>query len=250
MDVLDGRPVDARAGAAQGEKALFRLLAWSEGNFSFQQGPPTAPGRIGRSTDELLLDAARQLDEANRLFAALPEPHVRWGEEPGAGLRAVPPVARTVLTRLEVPRTLSELLDLVEEPDLAVLQALAMLHGEGLVRPLDLDAPPAPEPLLSPAESHALRARLQRGRPPARALVAKILLAARDATVAREALGGLPVLAPEDAVPESLGTVAELELADGLRVDFCALPGGELACPLWRPFSADAPGWCWWSSPP
>ena len=36
--------------------------------------------------------------------------------------------------------------------------------------------------------------------------------------------------------------VAELELAEGLRVDFCALPGGELARQLWRPFSAEASG--------
>lgn len=242
VDLVDGRPADARAGAAQGEKALFRLLGWTEGSFSFQQGPPSGQDRIGRSIDELLLDAARQHDEANRLLYALPEHHVRWGQEPGAALRAVPPVARAVLSRLETPRTLGELLDLVEEPDLAVLQSLAMLHGEGLVHPLDLDAPPAPEPLLSPAESHALRARLQRGRPPNRNVVAKVLLGAKDATLAREALGGLPVLAPEGATPESLGTVAELELAEGLRVDFCALPGGELARPLWRPFSADAAG--------
>ena len=242
VDLVDGRPVDARAAAVQGEKALFRLLGWHDGTFSLQQGPPSAQGRIGRATDELLLDWARQLDEANRLLAALPESHVRWTQAPGAALRAVPPVARSVLGRLETPRTGTELLDLVEEPDLAVLQALAMLHGEGLVHPLDLDAPPAPEPLLTPAESHALRARLQRGRAPSRTLVAKVLLGARDATVAREALGGLPVLAPEGAIPESLGTVAELELAEGLRVDFCALPGGELARPLWRPFSAEATG--------
>src|SRR5262249_9829219 len=242
VDVVDGRPVDARAGAAQGEKALFRLLGWHDGSFSFQQGPPSNQLRIVRSIDELLLDAARHMDETNRLLAALPEPHVRWAPAPGAAFRAVPPVARALLSRLETPRTLSELLDLVEEPDLAVLQSLAMLHGEGLVHPLDLDAPPAPEPLLTPAESHALRARLQRGRPSSRTLVAKVLLAARDATVAREALGGLPVLAPEGAVPESLGTVAELELAEGLRVAFCARPGGELARPLWRPFSSDATG--------
>jgi len=105
VDLVDGRPVDARAAAVQGEKALFRLLGWHDGTFSLQQGPPSAQGRIGRATDELLLDWARQLDEANRLLAALPESHVRWTQAPGAALRAVPPVARSVLGRLETPRT-------------------------------------------------------------------------------------------------------------------------------------------------
>ena len=36
---------------------------------------------------------------------------------------------------------------------------------------------------------------------------------------------GFPLLAPEGAIPESLGTVAELELAEGLLIHFCALPG-------------------------
>src|SRR5262249_36408182 len=103
VDLVDGRPVDARAGAVQGEKALFRLLGWHDGSFSFQQGPPSNQLRIVRSIDELLLDAARHMDEANRLLAALPEPHVRWAPAPGAALRAVPPVARALLSRLEAP---------------------------------------------------------------------------------------------------------------------------------------------------
>jgi CheY-like chemotaxis protein len=242
VDIVEGRPVDARTGAAQGEKALFRLLEWNDGTFSFQPGPPSGQARITRGTDELLLEGAQQLDESARLQNSLPGAHVRWAPTEGAAHRAVPPAARALLARLEVPRSVGELLDLSEDPDLTVLQALAMLHGEGLVQTLDLDAPPAPEPLLSPAEVHAVRARLQRGRGPGREWVAKVLLAARDAAAAREALGALPLLAPEGTSPEALGTVAELEVAEGLRIDFCTVPGGELGRPLWRPFTADAAG--------
>jgi CheY-like chemotaxis protein len=242
VDLQDGRPVDARTGGVQGEKALFRLIGWREGSFSFQPGVLPAQTRISRSIDALLLDGARQLDETTRLASVLEGSQAQWIQSEGAQLRAMPPIARALLERLEVPRSTAELLDSSEEPDLAVLQALSTLAAEGLVRPLDLDAPPAPEPLLSPAEAHAIRARLARGRPPARAVVAKVLLVARDAASAREALGALPLLAPEGVTPESLGTVAELELPEGLRVDFCTLPVGELAQPLWRPFSGDASG--------
>lgn len=242
VDLMEGRPVDARSGAAQGEKALFRLLGWVEGTFSFQAGPPSAEARIERGTDELLLDGARQLDECRRVLEALPEPRTRWVQTAGAALRAVPPLARDVLTRLEAPRSAPELLDAVEASDLAVLQSLLMLHGEGLIAPMDVDAPPAPEPLLSAAEAHAVRARAQRGRAPSRSQVVKVLVAAGDAAVAREALSSLPLLAPEGTPAEALGTLAELEVFDGLMLHFCIVPAGELGRPLWRPFTADAAG--------
>jgi hypothetical protein len=147
-----------------------------------------------------------------------------------------------VLSRLEVSRSAPELLDAVEASDLAVLQAVAMLHGEGLIEPLDIDAPPAPEPLITAAEAHAIRARVQRGRSTARDQVVKVLLAARDGTAAREALAGLPLLAPEGTPVEALGTVAELEVAEGLVLHFCIVPAGELGRPLWRSFTSDAAG--------
>src|SRR5262249_20073444 len=140
VELVEGRAMDARSGAVQGEKALFRLLDWAEGTFSFQPGPPAAEARIGRGIDELLLEAARQSDELRRLLETLPESGTRWSQAPGAVLRAVPPLAREVLGRLETPRSAPELLDALEAPDLAVLQSLAMLHGEGLVLPVDVDS--------------------------------------------------------------------------------------------------------------
>jgi len=242
VELVEGRPVDARSGGAQGEKALFRLLSWVDGTFSFQAGPPATETRIERGTDELLLEGARQLDECRRLLETLSGAGARWIQAPGATLRAVPPLAREVLAKLDASRSVPELLDAVEAPDLAVLQSLAMLHGEGLVEPVDADAPPAPEPLLTAAEAHAVRARAQRGRGGARSQVVKVLLAARDAAAAREALGALPLLAPEGAPVETLGTVAELEVADGLLLHFCIVPAGELGRPLWRPFTTDSAG--------
>jgi CheY-like chemotaxis protein len=242
VELVEGRAVDARSGPAQGDKALFRLLGWADGTFSFQPGPPAAEARIARGTDELLLEGARQIDECRRLLDILATAATRWVQTPGAALRAVPPLARELLARLECPRSMPELLDAVEGPDLAVLQGLAMLHGEGLIQPVDEDAPPAPEPLLSAAEAHAIRARAQRGRPPSRGQVVKVLLGARDAAAAREALALLPLLAPEGVQAQALGTVAELEVADGLVLHFCIVPSGELGRPLWRPFTIDGAG--------
>src|SRR5512144_906284 len=49
----EGRAVDARMGAAQGEKALWRLLTRREGQFAFVPGTPPGADRIDRKVDEL-----------------------------------------------------------------------------------------------------------------------------------------------------------------------------------------------------
>ena len=43
--VAEGRPVNARLGRVEGEKALFRLLAWTEGTFTFTPGQRHAASR-------------------------------------------------------------------------------------------------------------------------------------------------------------------------------------------------------------
>src|SRR5512138_3840468 len=70
----EGRIVDARMGAAMGEKALYRLLTRREGQFAFVPGPPGAEPRIDRKIEELMLEGLRQADEVARLLPSLPEP--------------------------------------------------------------------------------------------------------------------------------------------------------------------------------
>lgn len=49
-----------------GQEAVYRVLRWGEGSFEFTPGPVAGGGmsRIGESTDALLLESARRLDEA------------------------------------------------------------------------------------------------------------------------------------------------------------------------------------------
>jgi hypothetical protein len=145
-----------------------------------------------------------------------------------------------VLARLDAPRSAPELLDAVEASDLAVLQCLAMLRGEGLVVPVDGDTPPAPEPLLSAAEAHAVRGRAQLGGN-LREQVVKVLLAARDASAAREALAGLRCWRQRNA-GAGAGDGGRARGGRGLLLHFCIVPAGELGRPLWRPFTAEAAG--------
>ncbi len=131
--IKNGEIVDAVFRRLEREKALYRLLGETDGTFSFVGGMPQFLERIQTSTNSLLMEGLRQLDEVARLRSSL--------ALDGTALLAIaPPDAETseagsrVLETLTTPRTLPELLDEVMLPDLAVIEALAALLDEGLVR--------------------------------------------------------------------------------------------------------------------
>lgn len=131
--IRGGEIVDAVFRRLEREKALYRLLGETEGTFSFVSGSPQFLERIRTPTSSLLLEGLRQLDEAKRLLYDL--------QLDGAAFLAIAPPtpdmpesSARVLETLTTPRTLSELLDEVTLHDLAVLEALARLLDQGLVR--------------------------------------------------------------------------------------------------------------------
>ncbi|MEN8160924.1 MAG: response regulator, partial [Myxococcota bacterium] len=71
--IHDGDVVHASAGPhVQAEKALFRLLAWRDGRFTFTADTTTPAMTIDTPTRVLLLEGMRQLDERERARSGLP----------------------------------------------------------------------------------------------------------------------------------------------------------------------------------
>lgn len=242
----NGRPVNARTGDVEGEKALFRLLAWKDGQFAFIPGPAPARSRLDRTMEDALLEGARQSDERARLSKGLPPLRTRVSLAPGAAPPVDPhPVTAEVLGLLKTPRRLSEVLDLADSPDLDVLSALTTLLEKGVI--VRQEGGPAGEgPLLGPAEVHALRGKLLRGRAGRGAVVAKILVVGSGPKAGRYMLRALPGLAAVATEPGCLrsgfGTLGRLDVGDVLKVDFLFLPTAEAARPLWRPLGQEAVG--------
>lgn len=247
VTLANGRPANARAGDVEGEKALFRLLAWKDGNFAFIPGPAPVRSRIDRSMEDALLEGARQSDERVRLLAALPPVRTRLAVAPGATPPVEPhAVTAEVLGLLRAPRRISELLDLAEAPDLDVMAAIASLLEKGIVARVEGPVGGTDGPLLGAAEVHALRGRLLRGRTGRGAVVAKILVVGSGPKAGRlllRALPGLVAVATEPGcIRSGFGTLGRLDLSDVLKADFLLLPHAEAARPLWRPLGHDAVG--------
>lgn len=245
--IADGLPVNARAGAVEADKALFRLTTWTEGSFSFAPVPPSVPTRIRRSMEEALLEGMRQADEAGLLLKRLPSLGTRLRLSADAALLGEQhPVTAEVVRVLAAPRTLREVLDLTTATDYAVLAAVAALLDKRIAQV----APEAPGvvdgPILAPAEQHALRARILHGRAAAKEVVGKVVLVAESQKAVKAFLTQLRELPGFRAIrpptPELLGTWARLDFPEGLRVELCSIPGADEATPLWRPFAAGALG--------
>ena len=194
-----------------------------------------------------MLEGLRQADEIARLLPALPSPRdlvelaVHASEIP-AGLH---PVTEEVVALLAAPRRFQDVVDRCRASDLEAMRAsLALLeHGYArrLARPAAFDAPP----LLGPAELHALRARIARGRSSGAQAVGKVVVVGGGPLARRAALQRfltVPGFHAESDLPAGFGTLGRVTLGEGVRVDLTELPGERGLRPLWRPFAAGAVG--------
>ena len=64
--VQGGRIVDARTGDREGEEALYEMVGWEEGTFRIETGSRARAVTIQGSTEGLLMEGFRRLDEARR----------------------------------------------------------------------------------------------------------------------------------------------------------------------------------------
>ena len=233
--LADGEIVDAVYRRLEGEKALFRLLAETEGVFSFASGAGQSHRRIVLPTRTLLLEGMRHIDETRSRRLSL-------NSEEDAFLAIVPPdavkreAAQRVLEVLLAPRTLSELLDEVPLADLDVLEALTTLLEDGQVRRI---AAGAERVELADAERLAVLAALAKRaaragfRAPARIAIAASpqRLATLTHAVSRIADAMVPTeMVPSAPIPHALAT---LRLADGGELGVVGLPLVEAYAPLW-----------------
>jgi hypothetical protein len=68
----EGKIVHAQLDDAAGEEAVYALAIWSQGDFRFEPGVPPEQRTISKSNTNLLMEAARRLDEWRVLSKKIP----------------------------------------------------------------------------------------------------------------------------------------------------------------------------------
>ncbi|MGC4069669.1 MAG: DUF4388 domain-containing protein [Polyangiaceae bacterium] len=236
--LTDGEVVDAVFRRVEGTKALFRLLAETEGTFSFVSGTTNQLRRIAEPTNHLILEGLRHTDEIRRLLEessasqdalqALPSPTT-----------ITPPLTELealVFSALEAPRTAAALVDELNAPDLDILNAVERLTQRGLVRRIDQGA--VRVELAEAEQLSVLSAIVRQLKRPGFSGNPRIVLFSSPPRLAAclHALGRIAdSIASTDAAPAApvAYRLATLRLAEGQELDLVGLPNNLAFSPLW-----------------
>ncbi len=242
-----GQVVQASTGAVEGEKALFRVLGWRDGSFSFSPRRPEVSVEIQKPLRALLMEGMRQLDETNRARRALPpmDANVALRVKSTDLPNMVHPLTQEVLLLLEIYSRVGDVVDHCSFPDYQVLRTLHTLIERGMVE-IRRHAQPAAGGgggLFTASQARRLRDWLDAGRPRGTPPCdAKILLVSPVRSATEDfvrLLRGLPGARLEGAFAG--GTFADTDLAtvgrlpvDGDRgLEIVHVPTAEAFAPLW-----------------
>ncbi|GAB4195778.1 MAG: hypothetical protein OHK0013_02340 [Sandaracinaceae bacterium] len=138
IEFRDGQILDAELGRLHGERAVYRLLLWNEGDFDIEFRPVRTEARITTPTTGLLMEGMRRVDEWGRLLEQVPPLDATLevvDTELLPRLAEIPDELNPILRSIDGRRTLAEVLDLVEGDDLQTLSSISKLFFEGVVQP-------------------------------------------------------------------------------------------------------------------
>jgi CheY-like chemotaxis protein len=161
----EGKVIDAQLGALRGEEAVYRTLIWNDGSFEVEFTAVRGDDVIEVSTQGLLMEGMRRVDEWGRLLEQLPPlstvfevDHAQLLER----LNEIPDELNGILKLFDGKRTLLDVVDGSPFEDLSTLSTITKLYFEGLLIPREGDVtseehavvPSEPEPIgLSAAET-------------------------------------------------------------------------------------------------
>ena len=239
-----GELAQALTGRVDGEKALFRMLAWERGHFSFKPAAVPVGLRLSQPTHSLLREGRRQLEEWKRSGSALPAASARLRlRVPRAALpRAVHPIARDLLTLLGHFDRVQELLDRCGHPDYQILRTLQTLIDRGLVE-LHSQAPlgeaPGASGFLSDRQVARLEEEMRGSRPRGVPLGDARLLVLSEQELAAVRLSQLlarvpgATLPPSPPGPDQLARLAHLRIGADLGIELLRVPTAARHAALW-----------------
>lgn len=216
----DGQVIDAATRTRTGADAVYRMLVWSDGTFEIEFTNVDRAERIRMSTQGLLMEGMRRLDEWGRLQEQLPPLTAVFDVDEkmlAERLGEIPDEVNSVLKHFDSHATLLEVVDNGALGDLEALTLISKLYFEGLITeihptPSALDSGVDPNAFLpDPADSWVY------SRPPANlpsrvvddALGPHLSVAAQFAGLADTPTETppFPAAAPPVAVPNAADTV-------------------------------------------
>lgn len=143
-----GKVIDAELGRLTGEEAVYRLLVWSEGQFEVEFKNVRRKDVIELSSQGMLMEGMRRVDEWGRLCEQLPPLETVFEvdyRELAERLAEIPDEINGILRLFDGRRTLMQVVDDCEFSDLEALNVISKLYFEGLVYDASTGGAPSEE---------------------------------------------------------------------------------------------------------
>jgi CheY-like chemotaxis protein len=141
----EGKVIDAETRNRRGEDAMYRMLVWSEGTFEIEFTTPDRADAITLSTQGLLMEGMRRLDEWGRLLEQLP-PLTNIFDVDEAMLAdrlgEIPDEINALLRHFDGRRDLMGVVDSCSLGDLEALTVISKLYFEGLISEASIASEP------------------------------------------------------------------------------------------------------------
>jgi len=165
----DGKIVDAEVSRLRGEEAVYRTLIWNEAEFEVEFAPIKNEDIIGTSTQGILMEGMRRVDEWGRLLEQLPSLATIFEIDHGElldRLSEIPDELNGILRLFDGKRSLLQVVDESPFEDLSTLSTVSKLFFEGLLVPKgEVETPPAPakeeEPTVIDSDSSLAAAKVE-----------------------------------------------------------------------------------------
>ncbi len=156
----DGKVVDAELGPLRGEEAIYRGLIWNEAEFEVVFCPVKNDDLINTSTQGILMEGMRRVDEWGRLLEQLPPLSTIFEidhEQLLERLNEIPDELNGILKLFDGKRTLMNVVDESPFEDLSTLSTISKLYFEELLVPKAQPDPAHEEVVPSSDGSASLR---------------------------------------------------------------------------------------------
>lgn len=131
----DGQIVDAVVGALRGDNAVYEMAIWAEGDFTFNPGEETETVTIHLSNANLMMEAARRLDEWRVLSRKIPSldliPFFTSGDQ--SDQVTLSPHEWILVTRIDNEHTIEEIAEQLHWSAFDVSKLLFGMITSGLV---------------------------------------------------------------------------------------------------------------------
>lgn len=251
----DGNICNATLEAAEREKALFRMLQWTEGAFEFTPCSVSAPRKIKGTTGNLLMEGMRQFDEFRKKQSEFAGANtiLKLKIDPATLPKGLQPIIYEIVQLVRSNPRVFDVVERCQHPDYEVLSTISSMTAKGVLEE-EKGAEEAPaQEFLTTDQMISIREKIMGRFADITGLnYGKILLLSTGSDIMADFFNWcrkIPGFSTnqksafaEIALVNPLGEVGSFRLYGGMDLVLFSVPTVRNMGPLWRAFSTGLSG--------